>query len=140
MRNLEHLGASFGKQQRRQGGPKYTLWKALGIDGPLMMPVFDVDSSEADSVENLIISRDQPGANKRGRKLERMEQWRRRQETAELGPRAHRNRRPATTPREAVTRNFWSQPTLVWKAHHDCWREQPRKGACLLYTSPSPRG
>ena len=71
MRNLEHLGASFGKQHRRQGGPKYTLWKALGIDGPLMMPVFDVDSSEADSVENFIISRDQPGANKRGRKLER---------------------------------------------------------------------
>ena len=81
-RMLEHLAAAASAAARLEakdkGGPKYSLWRALGQDSIVALPLFLVASeAEANSVEMFIVSRDQPGASKKGKKLERAELWRR---------------------------------------------------------------
>ena len=58
----------------------------VGAHRPVLAPAVATEE-EADSVEMLIGSRDQPGAKNKGRKLERAEAWRRRCESMSPGRR-----------------------------------------------------
>jgi hypothetical protein len=125
VRNLEHVAGGAGAQGRRHGGPKYRLWQRLGVDAVLMIPWCQVDDTESIHVEDYVISREQPGANQRSKKLDRQEKWLRRNANMCLRPRGPVQWRSRTSVRDAIALNFWSLPREVWKAKSGSWRTVP---------------
>lgn len=106
VRGMEHLAALF---IRSRGGPgaKYKAWKVLGALAVCMVPVGDRCFSEVESLEGFVISRDQPTANRRGKKTERRQNWEQRLGNARKGPRPPQWRRAPYDPTTSRASNFW---------------------------------
>ena len=69
IRSLEHLAGAMKGGGRTQEGVKYKCWKAFCEDAVLILPILVDTDDRAGSFGEYGISRDQPGANVRGRKL-----------------------------------------------------------------------
>lgn len=121
VRGLEHLAALFTPNR---GGPgaKYKAWKQLGAGAVCMVPVTYRDLAEIESLEAFVIARDQPTANRRGRRVERRQLWETRQRNALKGPRPPRWQREPMQATSSCALNFWEQPLLVAKAVSNQWK------------------
>jgi hypothetical protein len=97
VRYLEHIEGVTGKNARKQGRGKYAAWRSFPLDAIQMIPILVEEDARAASIEEYIISRDQPGANCRGRKVERAECWELRQINLAKGPRQPRTKRLPTS-------------------------------------------
>jgi hypothetical protein len=75
VRGLEHLAEILRDVKDKHSTLKYRVWRPLKEAAFIMVPLMQRDEDEIISLERWAIARDQPGAKKLGKKVERKQDW-----------------------------------------------------------------
>lgn len=138
VRMVEHLAGALGAGADRDQ-KRYKSWRVIGVDAILFLPIVSLASDAIKSLEEYVISRESPGANRRGRGAEKKARWDWLHTSKRGDKRPPQWKRPPQDARSALGLNFWNDDEQVLKATSATWKAVP-EGSSLEKQEDIPAG